>query len=298
MEGQIYVPIVNWSLCIGVVVLTIVFRSADKLGDIYGVAVTGTFILNTVLFLAVARLIWGTRKLKLLPVAALFLVVEVVFFSSNIAKVEHGAWLSLVIGLVISLVMINWRRGQVVLTRNRVQREGSLSEFLDALPERDAPLARVPGVAVFLNPSAETTPLALRAEVEHNRVLHEKVLIVSVETVSVPQVEAKDCLKVEKLGRGLFRVLHITARIGYRDGYDVPGLLLLARKRGLLAKGLDLEQASYFVSRMAIIPTSAPTFRAWRKKLFILMARNAASPVDHFGLPNDRTVVMGAQVAL
>ncbi len=298
MEGQIYVPIVNWGLCIGVVVLTLVFRSADKLGDIYGVAVTGTFILNTVLFLAVARLVWGTRRRRLIPVAALFLTVEVVFFSSNIAKVEHGAWLSLAIGLLISLVMINWRRGQVVVTRNRIEREGSLSEFLAGLPERDPPLVRVPGVAVFLNPSGATTPLALRAEVEHNGVLHENVLIISVETVSIPHVEGTDCLKVEKLGRGQFKVLHVTARIGYRDGYDVPGLLALARKRGLLAKGLDLEHATYFVSRMTIMPTSAPPLRAWRKKLFILMARNAASPVDHFGLPSARTVVMGAQVGL
>src|SRR5205085_1084764 len=126
IEGQIYVPIVNWGLCIGVVALTLVFRSADRLGDIYGVAVTGTFILNTVLFLAVAHLVWGTRTRRLIPVAVLFLTVEIVFFSSNIAKVEHGAWLSLAIGLVLSLVMINWRRGQVVVTRNRIDRAGSL----------------------------------------------------------------------------------------------------------------------------------------------------------------------------
>jgi KUP system potassium uptake protein len=292
------VPIVNWGLCIGVVVLTIVFGSADKLGDIYGVAVTGTFILNTVLFLAVARLVWGTRRLRLAPIALLFLAVEIVFFSSNIAKVEHGAWLSLAIGLVISLVMINWRRGQVVVTRNRVEREGSLAEFLDVLPGRNPPVLRVPGVAVFLNPSAQTTPLGLRAEVEHNGVLHDKVLIVSLETVGIPRVEGTDCLKVEKLGRGTFKVLHVAARIGYRDRYDVPGLLGLARKRGLLEKSLDLEHATYFVSRMVITPTSAPPLRAWRKKLFILMARNAASPVDHFGLPSERTVIMGAQVAL
>jgi len=298
MEGQIYVPIVNWGLCIGVVVLTIVFQSADKLGDIYGVAVTGTFILNTVLFLAVARLVWGTRTLRLVAIGALFLTVEVVFFSSNIAKVEHGAWLSLAIGLVISLIMINWRRGQVVVTRNRIRREGSLSEFLDELPRLHQSLARVPGVAVFLNPSKDTTPLALRAEVEHSRVLHEKVLIVSVETVAVPHVEGTECFKVEKLGRGLFKVLHVATRIGYRDGYDVPGLLALARKHGLLERSLDLEHATYFVSRMSITPTSAPRFRAWRKELFILMARNAANPIEHFGLPTERTVIMGAQVEL
>ena len=157
-EGQIYVPIVNWGLCIGVVVLTLAFRSADKLGDIYGVAVTGTFILNTLLFVAVARLLWGTPKRRILPVAALFLIVETTFFSANIAKVEHGAWLPLVIALAISLVMINWRRGQVVVTRNRIAKEGSLDDFLYGLPEQEPPLVRLPGVAIFLNPNGRHNP--------------------------------------------------------------------------------------------------------------------------------------------
>src|SRR4051795_4163608 len=166
-EGQIYVPIVNWGLCVGVVVLTLTFRSADKLGDIYGVAVTGTFILNTLLFVAVARLLWGTPKRRLAPVAALFLIVEVTFFSANIVKVEHGAWLPLLIGLVLSLVMINWRRGQGVVTRNRISKEGPLGHFLDSLPDQEPPLVRLPGVAIFLNPGRDTTPLALHAQVEH-----------------------------------------------------------------------------------------------------------------------------------
>ena len=142
IEGQIYVPVINWGLCIGVVTLTLVFGSATKLGDIYGVAVTGTFILNTILFLAVARFLWGTAKRKLAPVAILFLTVEVAFFSANIAKVEHGAWLPLAVGLVISIVMINWRRGQVIVTRNRVAQEGPLDElFLRLVPVAVAPSA-------------------------------------------------------------------------------------------------------------------------------------------------------------
>ena len=142
-----------------------------KLGDIYGVAVTGTFILNTILFLAVARLLWGTAKRKLAPVAVLFLTVEVAFFSSNIAKVEHGAWLPLAVGLVISIVMINWRRGQVIVTRNRVAQEGPLDEFLDGLAAQQAAAHPHPGVAVFLCRDKDTTPLALRADVEHTHTL-------------------------------------------------------------------------------------------------------------------------------
>jgi KUP system potassium uptake protein len=298
MEGQIYVPIVNWGLCIGVVALTLVFRSANSLTDIYGVAVTGTFILNTVLFLAVARLLWGTPRRRLVPVGVLFLTVEVAFFSANIAKVEHGAWLSLAIGLVLALVMINWRRGQVAVTRNRIAQEGPLEEFLDRCPDQKPPLVRVPGVAVFLNPTKDTTPLALRAEVEHTHTLHEKVLIVSVDTVSIPHIDPFDRFTVQQLGRGLFKVFHVIIRVGYHDKLDVPAFLRECRKQGLLERSLDLEHASYFVSRIAITPTEGPPLRTWWKKLFITMARNAASPIDHFGLPRDRTVIMGAQVAV
>jgi KUP system potassium uptake protein len=297
-EGQIYVPIVNWGLCIGVVALTLVFGSADKLGDIYGVAVTGTFILNTLLFIAVARLLWGTPKRRLVPVAILFLTIEIAFFSANIAKVEHGAWLSLAIGLVISLVMINWRRGQVVVTRKRLAKEGSLREFLARLPDCDPPLQRVPGVGIYLNPTGETTPLALRAEAQHSHSLHQRVLIVSVDPVSIPHVDVHERFMVARLGPPGFKIHHVAIRNGYHDKLDIPGSLRECRKQGLLERNLDLEHASYFVSRITITPTPAPALLAWRKKLFIAMARNAASPIDHFRLPSDRTVMVGSQVAL
>ena len=298
MEGQIYVPIINWALCIGVIALTLVFRSATKLGDIYGVAVTGTFILNTILFMAVARLLWGTRKRKLVPVAVLFLTVEIAFFSSNIAKIEHGAWLSLAIGLLIAVVMINWRRGQEIVTRNRVAQEGPLDQFLDGLASRQPPVVRVPGVAVFLCRDQQTTPLAMRADVQYTHTLHEKVVIVSVETVSIPHVEPFERCAVEVLGHGMFKVFHLTTRIGYHDTLSVPDALALARKQGLLERNLDLEHASYFISRIAITPTNAPVIKRWRKNLFIAMARNASSPIDHFGLPSDRTLLLGSQVEL
>jgi KUP system potassium uptake protein len=295
-EGQIYVPIVNWVLCVGVLTLTLVFRSATKLGDIYGVAVTGTFILNTVLFLAVARLLWHRSKLSLAPIAVLFLTVEVAFFSANIAKIEHGAWLPLVIGLLVSVVMITWRRGQVIVTRNRREKEGSLEDFLAGLAQRDPPLRRVPGTAIFPNPGRNTTPLALRAEVDHLHALHEKVVIISVEPVGVPHVDRKDRFVVTQMGQGLFRIFHVVDRLGYRDRWNIPEALALARKQGLLERNLDLEHASYFVSRITITPTDAPGMQRWRKTLFVMMARNAASPIDAFCLPGDRTVMMGSQV--
>jgi KUP system potassium uptake protein len=222
----------------------------------------------------------------------------VAFFSSNVAKVDHGAWLPLVVGLITSIVMINWRRGQVIVTRNRVAQEGSLNDFLDGLAARKPPVVRVPGVAVFLCRDIDTTPLALRAEVEHTHSLHEKVVIVSVETVSIPHVDAADRFMVDVRGRGLFKVFHLAMRIGYHDKLDVPAALAQARKDGLLERNLDLEHASYFVSRITITPTTEPGMQRWGKKLFIAMARNASSPIDHFGLPSGRTVMMGSQVPL
>jgi len=298
LEGQIYVPLINWSLAIGVAALVLYFQHSAKLADIYGVAVTGTFILNTILFMAVARSIWHTARLKLIVLGSLLLTVEVAFFSSNLAKIAHGAWLPLGVGWVFALVMMTWRTGRDILTRNRTEQEGSLAEFLVRLRAVTPPLTRVAGTAIYLNPGKQTTPLALRAEVEHNHVLHGKLVIVSVETVGIPQVDDEDRFCVQWLGEGLFKVVHLSYRVGYQDQTDVPRALALARKRGLLERNLDLEHASYFVSRMTIVSTRAPGMIRQRKFLFIAMARNTTSPITHFGLPDDRTVVMGSQVSI
>jgi KUP system potassium uptake protein len=198
----------------------------------------------------------------------------------------------------MSIVMINWRRGQAVVTHNRQMQEGSLDAFLAGLAEHDPPVARVPGVAVFLTRDIDSTPLALNQQIRHVRCLHEKVLIVSVDTVSIPHVEPAARFMVEMRGCGLFKVFHVSMRVGYHDRLDVPEALALARKEGLLERNLDLEGASYFLSRIAIAPTNSRGMAPWRKRLFIAMARNAASPIDHFGLPGTRTVMMGSQVPL
>jgi KUP system potassium uptake protein len=193
--------------------------------------------------------------------------------------------------------MVNWKRGQVVVSRNRKAKEGSLAEFLEALPAKDPPLIRVPGVAVFLSPSRETTPLALRAEVEYTNTFHERVLLVSVDQVSVPQVDDDERFTVEKLG-GTFTVWHVSIRVGYQEKMNVPAALRLCRKQGALERNLDLEHAKYFLSRITIAPTDAPPLTYWRKRLFIAMARNAASPIEAFRLPRESTVIIGSQVAL
>ena len=298
MEGQIYIPLISWGLAVGVAGLVLVFQRSEKLADIYGVAVTGTFILDTILFLAVAHYLWNTAKWKLVLGGAVFLIVEVSFFSSNLTKVAHGAWFPLCIGLIVATVMVTWRHGREILTRNRIEEEGSLDSFLYEVRMADPPLHRVRNVAIYLSPGKETTPLALKADVEHHGVFHDMVLIVSIEPVSVPHVYEDKRFVVETLGSGLFKILHVTIRIGYRDRINVPAALALARKRGQLFRSLDLEHASYFVSRMTITPNSNSGMRRWRKKLFITMARNATSPMDAFKLPIDRTVVVASKVEM
>jgi KUP system potassium uptake protein len=298
VEGQIYVPIINWLLCAGVVGLVLIFRSSNKLSDIYGVAVTGTFILDTTLFVAVARSLWQTPKWRLFPMAALFYVVEVSFFSANVTKVAHGAWLPLIVGLVVANVMLTWRKGRDMLSRSRADEEGSLQEFLEGLCSADPPIVRLPGTAIFLNPNKETTPLAMRAQVEHLHAFQETVVMVSLDPIPIPHVDKDDRFAAERLGKGMFKIIYLTVRTGYRDRTNLPAALALARKRGMLPRNFDLEHASYFVSRMSIAQTDAPGMPRWRKRLFITMARNSSSPIDHFGLPWDRTVTSGSRIGL
>jgi KUP system potassium uptake protein len=296
IEGQIYVPSINWFLCAGVVALVLIFRHSAKLTEIYGVAVTGTFILNTVLFTALSRAMWKTPWWRLGPLVVVFLLVELAFFAANLAKIDHGAWLSLAVGLAFASAMMTWRRGRQILSANRIEEEGSLDAFLSGLPDVEPPLDRVPGTAIYLAPTVATTPLALRAEVEHNHVLHETVLIATIEPVSISHVDPFNRCSFAWLGSGRFKVGHLTVHIGYRDHVDLPRDLALARKRGLVARNLDLEHATYFVSRMQIVRTRAPGMAPWRKAIFVLMARNATSPVESYALPEERTVLMGQQV--
>jgi KUP system potassium uptake protein len=298
VEGQIYVPLISWILAVGVIALVLIFQRSGALADIYGVAVTGTFVLDTILFLAVARSMWHLANWKLALIGAVFLTVEVAFFGSNVSKVGHGAWIPLCVGLITAIVMVTWRQGHAIVSRNRTEEEGPLDEFLYKVRMSDPPIHRARSVAVYLSPSKQTTPLALKADVERHGIFHEKVLIVSVEPVSVPRVDAEERFRAETLGSGLFKIRHITLRAGYHDTTDVPAALALARKRGLLERNLDLEHASYFLSRITITPTDQPGLGRWRKLLFVGLARNSASPIDTFRLPVERTATVGALIGV
>ncbi len=296
--GQVYVPAINWILFVVVVAIVVAFGSSAALASAYGVAVTGTFMLNTILFLAVARFGWH-RSRRLIGLGALaFLSVEVTFFAANLTKVAHGGWLPLIIAGVVFTVLVTWRKGRDIVTANRSRKEGPLREFVKHLDAREFSVVRVPGTAVFLNSNPRTTPLALRANVEHNHVLHQHVVMLSIETERVPHIPDSERLQSDDLGDSSDGITRLTARFGFQDEMNVPASLRLADRLGLLEGASDLDDASYFLSQITIGRTDAPGMSTWRKKLFLNMAHNATNPVDYFKLPSDRTVTMGERIEL
>ena len=296
--GQVYVPAVNLSLFVTVIAIVVSFGSSAALASAYGVAVTGTFILNTILFLAVARLLWHTRKRLIALGAAVFLTGEATFFAANLTKVVHGGWLPLVIAATAFVILTTWRKGREIVTANRCQEEGPLREFIEELDAREFPVRRVPGTAVFLNANPMTTPLALRANVEHNHVLHERVIIVSTQTERIPHVSDDDRLTADHLGRPGDGITGLTVRFGFQDEPNIPATLRLAVQEGLLEGEIDVDSASYFLTQITIVPAGGASMSRWRKKLFLTMARNAANPAGYFRLPDNRTVTMGERVDL
>src|SRR3954463_1959570 len=294
--GQVYVPAVNWGIYVAVAALVVGFGSAEHLASAYGIAVTGTLAIDTVLFFVVVRALWHKPLWMVVLGAGAFLTVDLAFFAANLPKVLHGGWFPLLIALVVFVVLTTWQRGREIVTRNRTEEEGPLRAFVEEVHGQEMPVARPKLTGVFLNANLDTTPLALRANFEHNQVLHENVVIVSVQTLRVPHVPEEDRVTADDLGYKDDGITHLTVCYGFQDTIDIPRTLHLAAKR--LERDIDHENVSYFVSRITIVPTDAPGMARWRKKLFTLIARNAANPVPYFGLPDDQTVVMGSHIEL
>ncbi|MDQ1665538.1 MAG: system potassium uptake protein [Actinomycetota bacterium] len=294
--GQVYLPAINWALFAGVLTLVVTFRTSARLATAYGVAVTGALVIDTVLVLIVARVLWDWPTWKLAIAAIAFGGVEATFLAANLTKVAQGGWLPLLIAAGVFVVMTTWRRGARILTANRAGKEGSLRGFVDDL--HDGHIPRVPGTAVFPHPSIDTTPLALRLSVEHIGVLHDHVIIVSASAENVPHVAEDESLHVDDLGHDDDGIYHLTLRHGFSESPDIPAALARSEQAGLLVEGADLDRSSYFLSRATIRRTAAPGMARWRKQLFIALTRNAADPAEYFQLPGDRTVLMGTQVDL
>jgi KUP system potassium uptake protein len=295
--GQIYVPWINWVLLAGVLTLVLTFKSSAALAYAYGTAVTGTMTITTLLFFYIARTYWRTPLWIVAPGAAALLTIDLLFFAANLTKLVHGAWLPLLIGIVVFTVLTTWQRGREMVTHQRLQDEGPLRAFIEQIHAMKPPPDRVPGTAVFLNRGKDTAPLALRANVEHNQVLHDHVLILAIETRPVPHIPAAQRITVDDLGYKDDRITHVTARFGYMDSQNVPGLLPLIREadtEGPLSDG----KLSYFLSRIELARGSAPGMSRWRKRLFIATSKLTADAAEYFQLPREQTLIMGSRIEL
>jgi KUP system potassium uptake protein len=294
-SGQIYVPAVNWLLLGGVLILMFAFGSSAALATAYGLAVTGTLLLTTALFLVLAGSAWHWRVWRLVVFGIAFGGVELTFFAANLTKIVHGGWLPLLLGALVVTIMLTWQRGRRVITARRTEIEGPLTDFVEQL--RRSPPTRVRGTAVFPHPTKETVPLALRANVEFNEVVHEHVVIVSVVSENVPHVPRNERFNVDSLAHSDDGIVHLSVRFGFHDDQNIPVAL---RDAFMLTSELEVDPdtAFYFLSRITIEPGQAGDMPTWQKRLFIGMVHNAASPAAYFRLPVDRTVVMGTRIEL
>ena len=295
--GQIYVPWINWALMVSVLTLVVTFKSSAALAYAFGMAVTGTITITTLLFFYIVRYHWHKPLSMVVPAAAALLTVDLLFFAANLTKLVHGAWLPLLIAVAVFTVLTTWQKGRELVTRRRQLDEGPLGAFIDQLHAIKPPLPRVPGTAVFLNRGKATAPLALRANVEHNQILHERVIILAIETMPAPYVPDPERLTVEALGHKDDRITHVTARFGYKDQPDVPGLLPLIRKAGIESPP-DSDKLSYFLSTIELRRGTMPGMNRWRKRLFVATSRITADAAEYFHLPRDRTVIMGSRIEL
>ena len=297
IRGQIYIPWINWLLLVSVLTLVLAFRSSAALAYAYGTAVTGTITITTLLFFYYARHQWRTPLWIVLAGGGVLIAIDLLFLAANLTKLVHGAWLPLLIGITAFTILTTWQRGRELVTLQRVREEGPLPAFIDQLHAMKPPLHRVPGTAIFLNRGKATAPLALRANVEHNEILHEYVLILSIETMPAPHVPAEERLQIDDLGYKDDRIIHVTARFGYMDQTNVPGLVPLIRGAAIESPLHD-DRLSYFVSRIELVQGNTPGMSRWRKRLFIATSRITADAAEYFGLPHERTVIMGSRIEL
>ncbi len=288
-RGQIYVPLTNLTLFLAVMALVLYFQSSSNLAAAYGIAVTGTMMIDTILVTFVMILMWRWNRWIALPLTAAFFLVDFAFFSANIIKFAQGGWFPLFIGLLSFTVLTTWKRGRTLLFRQMSKLDVSERVFLESI---DDSIPRVARTAVFMTARADLIPSAMLHNLKHNLVLHERTVIATVITEEIPYVSSERRIELKPLGKGFYRLL---IRYGFMEAPDVPAALELCRSKGF---AVDLKQVSFFVSRETILPSLQPGIAMWREKLFALMSRNAQNATDFFKIPTDNVVELGTQVEI
>ena len=292
-QGQIYIPEVNVFIAIGCLLIVIAFKDTAHLGAMYGIAVTGTMFITTILFYYVARLRFRENKIRALTVCGLFLIVDCAFLAANLVKLEHGGWVPLLLGVVLFTLMMTWKRGRALLNARLADGTMPIDLFLDSVG--NSSVHRVTGTAVFMTGNDNGVPPVLLHHLKHNKVLHERVLLLSVKTAEVPETSASERVRVVPLPQGFWRVI---ATYGFMQSPNVPEILEAVDKLGIRCKPMD---TSYFMGRERLIPTKGRVddpfkLPRWRKVAFSIMARNARSATEFFGIPPNRVVELGTQI--
>jgi KUP system potassium uptake protein len=291
--GQVYLPAVNWTLFVLVVGLCLGFGSSGKLATAYGIAVMGTLLIDSTLFLVVARRLWRKPRPSIALGVVGFVFLDLLFLAANLPKVATGGWFPLLVGVLILLLLTTWHRGRELVTAERARAEGALPDFIEEMHRKGLP-TRIKGTAVFLSPSKETTPLALRVAQKRLRAIPEEVVILTVDIQNVPTVPGEERAEVDHLGDPEDGFSHLTLRYGYQDKPDVPRGINVARDQGLV--GFNPYHVTYYLSQMDLVPFGEKGMSRRRKDLFMVMARNAASPVAYFNLPAELVVGLGGQI--
>jgi KUP system potassium uptake protein len=288
--GQIFVPYVNNMLMIGVVILLITFRTSSNLAAAYGIAVTGAMFVDTLLFFVIVRWMWKRPVWQAALASGLFGVLDITFISSNLLKIPQGAWLPLVLGAGLVTVMVTWNRGAQILTDKTRRDSVPLIELSEILRAR-APY-RAPGTAIFLTSDTEMAPVALMHNLKHNKVLHEKNIILTLQTAETPRVSEERRVRIEPVNEDFKRII---VTYGFMETPNVPKALALCRKLGLK---FDIMATSFFLGRRSVVPSAQSGMPLWQDKLFIFLMKNAANPTDFYKIPPGRVVEMGAQVTV
>lgn len=287
--GQIYIPMVNWGLMIAVIFLVLFFRSSSNLAAAYGIAVTGAMFIDTILLAAVLVSLWRWPVWKAAPLVIAFIVVDMAYLGANLLKVPSGGWVPLVIGMAIFTLLTSWSRGRALMRASMA--EGAIPMEVFAKSAHSS-ATRVPGTAIFMASTASGVPSALLHNIKHNKVLHERVVILTVAIQDVPFVDEAERCSVKDLGQGFYRM---SLRYGFLEETDVPAAL----KRADICGGpFEMMKTSFFLSRQTLLPSAKPGMALWREKLFAWMLRNAASAMEFFRLPTNRVVELGSQVEI